>query len=108
MLDDVIILEISQVCIWCKNGYNELKSPVLEILSIIYLLIQLKSQRRLKGVLSPVNGSRGKPSQTVFESLPWKQDIMKFHWDQILKPDAENEFKVGTRSLTPAAFLTCP
>lgn len=83
-------------------------SPVLEILSIIYLLIQLKIQRRLKGIRTSVNGSRGKPSQTVFESQPWKQNIMKFHWDQILKPDAENEFKVGTRSLAPAAFLTCP
>lgn len=37
-----------------------------------------------------------------------KQNIMKFHWDQILKPDAEKEFKVGTRSLAPAAFFTCP
>jgi len=96
------------VCTWCKNGCNELKTPVLQVSFVIYFLIPLRIQRRLKGILSHVNGNRRKPAQGVFERQPWKQDIMKFHWDQILKPDAENEFKVRTPSLAPATFLTCP
>lgn len=70
--------------------------------------IATQDSKTFKGILSHANGNRGKPAQGVFERQPWKQDIMKFHWDEILKPDAENYFKVRTQSLAPAAFLSCP
>lgn len=94
---DKIILEINWVCAQCKNGCNNFKTPVLHVLFIIYFLIPVRIQRRLKDILSHVNGNRRKPAQGAFERQPQKQDIMKFHWDRNLKPDAENKFKVRTR-----------
>lgn len=96
------------MCTWCKNGCDK---TVLQVLFRIYLLSGIATQdskKTSKGILSHVNGNRGKLAQGVFERRPRKQVITKFHLDQILKPDAENYFKVRTQSLAPAAFLTCP
>lgn len=69
---------------------SKLKTPVLQVSFVIYFFIPI----RIKGTFSHVSGNRGKPAQGVFERQPWKQDNMNFHWDQIPKPDAENEFRL--------------